>query len=455
MGTKICFVVTMAAVLSLTSVSPAAAQFGAIRDAARRAEEAKKAEDAKKAEEAKRKAEEEKKTNEEAAKKSQGGNQPAATPATTPPPATSATPAAAAPAPASSQAAAAAANSGTAPPFEAYSKFDFVPGEKIIALEDLTEDAIGDFPAKWDTNASAEIVTISGQTGRFLKLTKAGFFTPDFVTDLPENVTVEFDLMVPPDFSAGFPLEFALAQVPDRKKMADWESGPNSAIVTASLGYGDASQGLSTTTMRQDGTSAAPNTAKTNQLGIDGKVKHVAMWRQRQRLRVYMNQEKVWDLPRAISASAKLNSLVFFVRGGCGNCEYYLANLRIAAGAPDTRNKLLTEGKWVTHGILFDVNSDKIKAESYGSLKEIAGVLTENADLKITIIGHTDSDGDAAANMDLSKRRAASVKAALTKEFNIDGGRMDTDGKGATQPVDKNDNPAGKANNRRVEFIKK
>ena len=168
-----------------------------------------------------------------------------------------------------------------------------------------------------------------------------------------------------------------------------------------------------------------------------------------------MNDEKVWDIPRAVSASAKFNSVVFFVGGGCGNCEYYLANLRVATGAPDTRNKILTEGKWVTRGILFDVNSDRIKGESYGSLKEIAGVLTENADLKVQIVGHTDSDGDDAKNLDLSKRRAASVKSALSSEFKIDASRMETDGKGESQPVDKNDNPAGKANNRRVEFIKK
>ena len=129
--------------------------------------------------------------------------------------------------------------------------------------------------------------------------------------------------------------------------------------------------------------------------------------------------------------------------------------MRLATGAPDTRNKILTEGKWVTHGILFDVNSDRINAQSYGTLKEIAGVLTENADLKVQIVGHTDADGDDAANLDLSKRRATSVKNALASEFKIDAGRMDTDGKGESQPVDKNDNPTGKANNRRVEFLKK
>jgi len=109
----------------------------------------------------------------------------------------------------------------------------------------------------------------------------------------------------------------------------------------------------------------------------------------------------------------------------------------------------------MSHGILFDVNSDRIKPESYGSLKEIAGVLTENKELKVQIVGHTDSDGDDAANLELSKRRAASVKTALTREFSIDAGRMDTDGKGESQPVDSNNMPAGKANNRRVEFIRK
>ena len=103
---------------------------------------------------------------------------------------------------------------------------------------------------------------------------------------------------------------------------------------------------------------------------------------------------------------------------------------------------------------MFDVNSANIKAESYGSLKEIANVLKESADVKVKIVGYTDSDGSDAANLDLSKRRAASVKTALAKEFGIDESRMQTDGMGESKPIDKNDNPAGKANNRRVEFIK-
>jgi OmpA-OmpF porin, OOP family len=264
---------------------------------------------------------------------------------------------------------------------------------------------------------------------------------------------MEFDLAVAPTFNAGIPLSVSLTQLANPTQPADWQTSPNMFTFTAHPGP---SGGTSTMVPRQDGTSAAGNSATTAQLAAKtGKPLHIAVWRQRQRVRVYMNEEKVWDVPRAVATSAKFNTVIFFVGGGCGDCEYYLSNLRVATGAPDTRNKILTEGKWVTHGILFDVASDRIKAESYVTLKEIAGVLTESADLKVQIVGHTDSDGDDAANMDLSKRRAASVKNALATEFKIDAGRMETDGKGESQPVDKNDNPAGKANNRRVEFIKK
>jgi outer membrane protein OmpA-like peptidoglycan-associated protein len=131
-----------------------------------------------------------------------------------------------------------------------------------------------------------------------------------------------------------------------------------------------------------------------------------------------------------------------------------LGNIRLAIGAADTRNKLITEGKFVTRGILFDVSSDKIKPESAGALKDIANVLKENADVKIKIVGHTDGDGDDAKNLDLSKRRAASVKSYLVSEFGISAGNLETDGKGESAPVDKNTTAEGKANNRRVEFIK-
>ncbi len=65
-----------------------------------------------------------------------------------------------------------------APDFQAFSRFDFVPGEKVVGFEDFSQDSIGDFPAKWNTNAAGEIVTVAGKPGRWLKLTRAGDVHP-------------------------------------------------------------------------------------------------------------------------------------------------------------------------------------------------------------------------------------------------------------------------------------
>jgi OmpA-OmpF porin, OOP family len=132
----------------------------------------------------------------------------------------------------------------------------------------------------------------------------------------------------------------------------------------------------------------------------------------------------------------------------------YISNIKITTAAPDTRNKLLTEGKLVTYGIYFDVNKDIVKPESYGTLKDIAAVLKEVPNVKVKIVGHTDSDGDDKSNLDLSQRRAASVKNALVKDFGIDASMLETDGKGEIEPVAQNNSPVNKALNRRVEFIK-
>ena len=183
----------------------------------------------------------------------------------------------------------------------------------------------------------------------------------------------------------------------------------------------------------------------------NGQSNRISIWKQKTRLRIYVNETKIWDLPRAFDSSLKY-SLLFATHIFEGTV--FITNLRTAVGAPDTRSKLITEGKFSTTGILFDVNSDKIKPESYGVLKEIGTVLKETPTVKVRIIGHTDADGDDAKNLELSKRRAASVKAALQSEFGVEATRLETDGKGETQPLGPNTTPEGKASNRRVEFVK-
>jgi outer membrane protein OmpA-like peptidoglycan-associated protein len=158
-------------------------------------------------------------------------------------------------------------------------------------------------------------------------------------------------------------------------------------------------------------------------------------------------------MPTNIYEGSKFNRFCFRLSRGA-SCASWISNIRITDASPDMRSKLITEGKLVSYGIYFDVNKDVVKPESYGTLKSIADVLTENPAVKIKIIGHTDADGTDADNLDLSKRRAASVKNELVNTFGIDASRIQTDGKGESAPVAPNDNGTNKALNRRVEFIK-
>jgi OmpA-OmpF porin, OOP family len=330
-----------------------------------------------------------------------------------------------------------------------YSKYDFVPGEKIIVYEDFMQDAVGDLPAKWNTNSSAETVTIEGKAGHWMKMTK-GVYMPDFIDSLKDDFTLEFDLLAD-GIVHSWGISPVLAELPNRDNPQDWSQSLN--YFSLNLLPGSDNNGSSHYQKRKAGNYEATPTVPMNQFHDLARPVHVSIWRQKERLRVYLNEDKTWDIPKAISPEAKLNAFILFIQL-TDKWNFYVSNIRLAVGIPDTRKKILEQNKWVTHGILFDVNSATIKPESYGTLKEMANVLKEYPDLKVRIIGHTDADGSDATNLELSKKRAASVKESLAKEFGIDEARMETDGKGESEPIDKNDTSAGKANNRRVEFIK-
>lgn len=347
---------------------------------------------------------------------------------------------------------------------KSYSKFDFIPGEKVVAVEDFAQDAVGDFPAKWNTNSSGEVVTIEGTEGKWLMLGPEGVFYPEFVTKLPENFTLEFNLATTSDFSfySGF-MRTIIAEVANPgKDFTNWKGFDGGKMNGVELGLhpkdAGGTQGISM--FNVFGEEAASSLMK-NEKSFPAfhvpnhNVVKVSVWRQKTRLRLYVDDYKVWDLPRAFNAAKNYNFIAFSNQGYHDEAnKYFVSNLRIAVGAPDTRSKLITEGKFSTTGILFDVNSANIKPESYGVMKDIANVLTENAGIKVKIIGHTDSDGDDGSNLALSKKRSEAVKEALFKDFGIDKARLETDGKGETEPATPNTTPEAKANNRRVEFVK-
>ena len=347
------------------------------------------------------------------------------------------------------------------PGFQSYSKFDFVPGEKIVASEDFSQDAVGDFPAKWNTNGSGEVVTIEGYEGKWLMLkqTKEASYIPDFVKDLPENFTMEFDVIYnnwEKAYAYQQRLSVAFHETEKNDANIQGEAAGRGAVFTFDGAMGSGNVHIFQTDKNGAGTDLQGNRDMANVINPDnnGKVFHIAMWRQKQRLRVYVDELKVFDLPRIFPPDVKLNAMRLHSQLSEDDDQMFISNIRLAVGAPDTRSKLITEGKFVTTGITFDVNSATIRPESYAVLKDIAATLTENPAVKVKIIGHTDSDGEDAANLVLSKKRAEAVQENLVKEFGIDKGRLQTDGKGETVPVAPNTTPEGKANNRRVEFVK-
>jgi outer membrane protein OmpA-like peptidoglycan-associated protein len=128
--------------------------------------------------------------------------------------------------------------------------------------------------------------------------------------------------------------------------------------------------------------------------------------------------------------------------------------VRFAESTPDFSQVISSSGRYVSHGILFDTDSDRLKPESAPVIQTIAKGLETNPNLRLLIEGHTDSVGNAAHNKDLSKRRAEAVKAVLVSQFNVDASRLTTEGMGSSKPLDSNDTPQGRSQNRRVEFVK-
>lgn len=336
------------------------------------------------------------------------------------------------------------------PSLQSYSKFDFIPGEKVIFFDDFTQDAVGDFPAQWNTNGSAEVVTTNLFPGRWMKFVCREAIWTDQLLKLPDNYTIEFDIIPIKGTQGGMGgYIFRLFQSVNARAF-DHGSVPGKAGLKLNCEYfgrlsystyinGNEGQGLGLGGYKDDKELYQKENQKY----------HISIWVQKARIRLYANESKLIDLPKAFPlASVKMDRIRF--EDGAA----MVSNVRVAVGAPDMRNKLLTEGKLISYGIYFDVNKDVVKAESYGTLKEIANILKENPGVRVKIVGHTDSDGADAANLDLSKRRGAAVKSELVNSFGIDASRLESDGLGETKPIAPNDTPANKALNRRVEFIK-
>src|SRR5690606_22729250 len=330
--------------------------------------------------------------------------------------------------------------------FGIYSMFTFVPGNKVLFYDDFDADAIGDFPALWETGGSGEVVTTSQYEGKWLSLNRRSGYLPVTKSELPENYTVEFDF-ISHGYGTNAFSELFLAFLPTKTySMAQAGSVAYLELLLKSH--------LGVVRVENFG-SEAPNRV-TNKIDrnmtdlVNSKV-HVSIAVNGKRLRIWLDYEKYVDAPNILQGKLGRYFIVEAFDVKPENNQFVaISNFRIAEASEDLRSILLKNGRFTTTGIYFNTNSSVVKKESYGTIKTIADMLSADANIKIKIVGHTDSDGDLAINQDLSVRRAESVKKILVKDFGIDASRLEFDGKGETEPSDDNSTEKGKANNRRV-----
>ena len=124
----------------------------------------------------------------------------------------------------------------------------------------------------------------------------------------------------------------------------------------------------------------------------------------------------------------------------------------LAQNIPGAKVERVGEGIQVTFasGLLFDFDSDRVRAEAATNLRNLAASLDKYPNTDLLIVGHTDSVGSDGYNLSLSDRRARAAADYLASQ-NVARARLRTAGRGETEPVSENDTESGRSQNRRVE----
>ncbi len=305
--------------------------------------------------------------------------------------------------------------------------YDFIPGDRVIFFEDFSKSPVGDFPQRIQfVQGNMEVAEWRGQ--RWLRASNDSHIEFPLPEVLPQRFTLEFDFYGP---SSSNTIE--IKDGSDQQDQHNWIRlfwylncgiyGPTTEVAMTEV----------------------PARAKE-------KIVHCRVMGDGKYIKVYINELRVANVPT--SSFARSSSLPVHI-WAAEDKPAMITNIRIASGGKKIMyDQLMADGKVVTQGILFASGSDEIRAESTPTLKEIGTMLKDHADLKISIEGHTDNVGEDAANLDLSKRRAASVKSYLVEKYSVEEARLQTQGFGETKPVGTNDTPEGRQNNRRVELVK-
>ncbi len=338
-----------------------------------------------------------------------------------------------------------AAATSQSPSLQAYDNYDFIPGEKIILSEDFTGDMKGEFPAHWHLCYGQGVVTdFDGK--KVFALTEGEHGDNAVVMEprmkkksgyMPANFTVELDIYVPRAANA------------DDDIRSHWVGlnfyGTDELIDS----YNDLSVSPELlefyTSLISEGSKQIPD--GLNNENFCNKWHHIAIAFKNKQMKIYLDQNRLYVVPEVKTDG--INKFGVRVSGKC-----VVTNIRVAeGGGMNMLGQKFTDAKIVTHGINFDVDKSTIKPESMGTLNMIVQIMKDNPDIKFDVEGFTDNSGDPTHNMTLSQNRADAVKAQLIS-MGVSAARLTSKGFGETKPISDNNTPEGKANNRRVEFVK-
>jgi OmpA-OmpF porin, OOP family len=311
-------------------------------------------------------------------------------------------------------------------------KSDFVPGEKAVFFDDFSDMAGDDPPPHWKVRGGVAALKVGGGVRQLTMVNDGTTLAPNFNT-LPANFTLEAEVQYENPNRNRIHFYFRDAA---RKELLQVETRADFGRLFWWLEAG------------------SEMLAKGDYVSNYTQPDRYALWVQNGRIRLYANGTRLADVNQV-----KLPGLATFdVRTDVGapnkSMAVGLRMVRLAESSPDFSQMISSSGRYVTHGILFDTDSDRLKPESGPVIKLIARGLETNPALKLLIEGHTDSVGNADHNLDLSRRRAEAVKAVLASQFSVDASRLTTAGLGATKPIESNDTPSGRVQNRRVELVK-
>ncbi len=318
------------------------------------------------------------------------------------------------------------------PSFKTYANYDFVPGNKIIFEDNFSQDQDGEFPSHWDLiNGQGVLNKLNNEEAFYLTDGNYVKVSPLMKTKkyLGTQFTIEFDT---------YCKEGAYGL---RLHLNDANQGNLVAIQTNSGGV-DCSF--------PDRSLSGSFPEEMRYANYFNKWHHFAVAFKNGQIKVYCDAMRVLVVP---NCNAQPDQVEFAGIGAVEN-PIIFKNIRVAeGGGMNMLGKKFTDSKIITHGINFDVNKAVIKPESMGTLNAIVQIMKDNPEIKFEIGGHTDGDGDDALNLKLSQQRAEAVRIQLIS-MGIEESRLTAKGYGKTKPVADNTTFEGKANNRRVEFVK-